>query len=58
MEPPKRKGCVVILGRQDLQKWVGFSALGIVSELVRELSKLTEPVAGTVFWAIVCVGQR
>ena len=57
MEPPKRKGCVVILGRQDLQKWVDFSALGIVSELVRELSKLTEPVAGTVFWAIVCVGQ-
>lgn len=58
MEPPKRKGCVVILGRQDLQKWVDFSALGIVSELVRELSKLTEPVAGTVFWAIFCVGQR
>lgn len=58
MEPPKRKGCVVILGRQDLQKWVDFSALGIVSELVWELSKLTEPVAGTVFWAIFCVGQR
>ena len=57
----KRKGCMAVLGRQDLQKpgqWDDFSALGIASELVKELLKLTEPVAGSVFWAIFCVDQR
>ena len=52
---------MAVLGRQDLQKpgqWDDFSALGIASELVKELLKLTEPVAGSVFWAIFCVDQR
>ena len=49
---------MVILGRQDLQKWGqwdDFSALGVASELVKELLKLNDPVAGSVFWAIFCV---
>lgn len=61
LEPQERKGCMVILGRQDLQKWGqwdDFSALGVASELVKELLKLTDPVAGSVFWAIFCVDQR
>ena len=52
---------MVILGRQDLQKWGqwdDFSALDVASELAKELLKLKDPMAGSVFWAIFCVDQR